>query len=233
MGMVEALWGGFSAFYSIWQVCILQISPFFLLFLVGLFLAARIIGGRAGVTPWVMVPGVAYAAGFSVVFAIKSSTGLYIGRYLNYHVEALSVASGVFFLLLAAHLLLAGRVGFVSRLTTPWMAAFYGLLTGVTFAIIYSPCITPELSTILGMSVRPELVARGSVLAFGYGLGMSAAFGLTGYALIAGLRRWPGAMRRERTIADGCGTALLILAVMNLTGVMVYYKAFFLGLLVQ
>ena len=34
-----ALWGGFSSFFSIWQVCILQISPFFIAFIVGSYLA--------------------------------------------------------------------------------------------------------------------------------------------------------------------------------------------------
>ncbi len=233
MGFPEAVWGGFSSFYSIWQVCILQISPFFLVYLTGLFLAARSVGLDPGVGRWVLVPGAAYTVGFSILFAIKSSTGFYIGRYLNYHIEALSAGAGFIFLLLAVHLLLSGRPAWMARLNTLPLAAVYGLLIGLTFALIYSPCITPTLSTILGMSVRPELASKGSVLALAYGLGMSLAFLLAGAILITVLNRWPAVRNRQRWILDGCGVVMLILAGMNISGVMVYYKAFFLGLLVQ
>ena len=39
MGGAAAVWGGFSSFFSIWQICLLQISPFFIAFIVGIYLA--------------------------------------------------------------------------------------------------------------------------------------------------------------------------------------------------
>ncbi len=39
MGLFAAFGNGFASFFSIWQVCILQISPFFLAYATGLYFA--------------------------------------------------------------------------------------------------------------------------------------------------------------------------------------------------
>ena len=39
MTIPEAFGDGFASFFSIWQVCILQVSPFFLGFVTGLYFA--------------------------------------------------------------------------------------------------------------------------------------------------------------------------------------------------
>ena len=225
---IEVLWSGFSSFFSVWQVCILQISPFFMVFMLGLNSAVFAAGMPAHRNRWVVLPALVYPIGFSVVFALLSASGLYISRFLSYNIESLQFVAGLFFLVVASHFILIDRLAWVKRWTLPWVVALFSILLGVTFAIIYSPCITPTLSRILGLGIHPESAVRGGVLAFFYGLGMSLAFSMVGAALLLFLKSWSRAWSHAPWIKDGCAAIFLILSGMNLTGVMVYYKAFFL-----
>lgn len=233
MGHFEAFWGGFSSFFSIWQVCILQISPFFIIFITGLFFTVpRTEDTSSGIIRWIIAPSLAYPLGFGIFFALLSARGLYAGRYLAYHIESLQFASGLFFLFVALFFIFSDRLASLQKWIKPSVAALLFLFLGITFAFIYSPCITPTLSKILGVAVRPESAVQGAFLATFYSLGMSLAFLVTGFALIFLLKNRQGLLRHARLVKDGCATLLLILSGMNLTGVMVYYKAFFLGFLV-
>jgi len=48
---------------------------------------------------------------------------------------------------------------------------------GISFAFIYSPCITPIMSDIMGIASQRETAVEGWYLAFVYGVGINAAFG--------------------------------------------------------
>lgn len=236
MSILEAFLSGFASFFSIWQVCILQISPFFMVFLVGLYVTAWT-GGGGGVRPplagWTILPAVTYAMGFSIFYGLLSASGFYAGRYLNYHINELRVGAGVFFLVIVGWFLFADRLQWFGNRLRLGVGAGMACGVGVALALIYSPCITPALSQILGMAVRAETAWQGAWLALFYGLGMSIAFGVFGTFLIVLLRFWAGFGGQARLIRNLSAGVLLFLAIMNISGVMTYYKAFFLGMLVQ
>ncbi len=104
-------------------------------------------------------------------------------------------------------------------------------MLGSAFALIYSPCITPALSEILGMAGRPGTAVRGGTLAFFYALGICLALTVTGAALVYLLARVSVVRRHPGTAKNACSLVLAILAALNLSGTMIYYKAFFLGFL--
>ncbi|MEO5335097.1 MAG: hypothetical protein H7839_24050 [Magnetococcus sp. YQC-5] len=226
---------GFASFFSIWQVCILQISPFFMIYLVGISATAQTLQSppKGSLIGWTLLPSLTYTVGFGAVFALLSAPGLYAGRYLNYHINDLRMASGFYFLLIATGLLLADRLPWLGKHLGPWLINGLTLGTGIALALIYSPCITPTLSQILGLAAHTTTARQGAWLALFYGLGMSYGFALVGTLLVAGLHAWAGWLRQARLIKDLAAGVLLILAGMNITGVMTYYKAFFLGLLVK
>ncbi len=232
MGVFEALWGGFSSFFSIWQICILQISPFFLAFILGLYLVANSQVADLHISKWVIFPYIAYMAGFVVFYSLLIASGRGIGRTLVYNISDLRVVSGIVILFVSLYLIFADRIAFLRKIHHIGLLVTASLLIGITFAIIYSPCITPTLSEIMGMAAQPKTVSAGWFLAFFYGLGLSLAFGVAGIGMILLLRRVELVMAKARLIKDICGAIVLVPALLNITGLMVYYKAFFLGLLV-
>lgn len=233
MGIFEAFWGGFSSFYSVWQICAMQISPFFMAYIVGLYFVGQTRQDKPDIKQWAVLPSLFYVAGFAVLYSLLSSSGLLVGRYLSYNLGTLRLVAGIYLLLVSLYLIFPDRLTIFRKINGPLALAGLSLLLGFSFAVVYSPCITPTLSEILGLVNRPGMVVRGAVLAFFYGLGLSLAFAVTGLVLIKLLQRVQAVVGNPDKTRLVCGLVLTILALLNITGLMVYYKAFVLGLLVQ
>lgn len=229
MGGATALWGGFSSFFSIWQVCILQISPFFIAFAVGNYLATPGKDTGPEISRWVIMPCIAYGIGFTVIYSLLIASGLNVSRPLIHNIGLLRVISGVFIMLAGLHILLVNRIALLGKIHRPPLLSALSLLIGVAFAIIYSPCITPMLSDIMGLASQRSTAVEGWYLAFWYGLGICIALCMTAIVLIIFIRKREIAPRSAGLIKIICGIILLILAIMNITGLMTHYKAFVLG----
>lgn len=230
MGMADALWGGFSAFYSIWQLCILQFSPFFLAFIVGLFFVAPGQPDASRVFRLVIPPSLAWTFCFTFFYSLLIASALSLTRPLINNLAGLRILAGILILLVGLFLLLGSRLAAIGRLRRPATSIGLALVIGFSFALMYSPCITPMLSDIMALASQRSTVGEGWYLAFFYGLGTSIAMCVFASALIAVLVRWNAARRNARRIADTCALVLFVLALMNISGWMTYYKAFLLGL---
>jgi cytochrome c-type biogenesis protein len=233
VGVTEAFWGGFSSFFSIWQICAMQISLFFMAYIVGLYFVGRTRQDKPDIKQWAVVPSLVYVAGFTILYSLLSSSGLLVGRYLSYNLGSLRLVAGIYLTLVSLYLIFPDRIDVFRKINSPLALAGLSLLLGLSFAVVYSPCITPTLSNILGIANLPETATRGTVLAFFYGLGLSLAFAVTGLVLIQLLTRVQAAVNNPAKTSMACGLILSILALLNITGLMTYYKAFVLGLLVQ
>ncbi len=232
MGGGTALWEGFTSFFSIWQICILQISPFVIAFLLGLYLATLEQKPNASIRQWVVLPYAAYIVGFCVFYSLLIASGLTISRSILYHIGNLRVASGFIILFVGLYLVLLNRLPFLGKWHSPIVSSVLSLLIGITFAIIYSPCITPTLSEIMGLAAQRGTAIEGWFLAFFYGLGISIALGVTAIGLILLLRRRKIVRHHARLLIGIFGIIVLVPALLNITGQMHHYKAFFLGFLV-
>jgi len=229
MGGVDALWGGFSSFFSIWQICILQISPFFIAFAVGIYLAMRGKSAEQKILPQVLLLCIAYGIGFTIFYALLIASGLSVSRPLIHNIGFLRVISGIVISLAGLHIILFDRISFLGKMRGPLLLGAVSLLIGVAFAFIYSPCITPMLSDIMGLASQRSTAAEGGYLAFWYGLGISIALCMTAIALIILAGKREIVLRNAGLIKNICGIILLVLGSMNLTGLMTHYKAFVLG----
>ena len=229
IGGGAALWGGFSAFFSIWQLCILQISPFFIAFIVGIYFATPDRNTAPEIRRWVLPPCITYTIGFTIFYSLLIASALDVSRLLIHNISLLRVVSGVFFLLVGLYILLLDRLPFLGKIHRPPLVSVLALLIGMTLALIYSPCITPMLSDIMGLASQRSTAAEGWYLAFCYGFGTSVALCMTAIAFIMLVRKREFVMRNAVPIKNICAAILFILAAMNMTGLMRHYKAFVLG----
>lgn len=230
MGGGNALWGGFSTFFSIWQICLLQISPFFVAFFVGIYLATAGKKADPEFRRWMIIPCIAYVIGFALFYSLLIASGLNASRPLIHNISTLRVVSGFIILFVGLYILLVNRISLLGKIRLPLLLSTLFLLVGVTFALVYSPCITPMLSDIMGIASQRSTAVEGWYLAFFYGLGTSIALCVTSVAIILFVRRREIVLRNANLIINICGAILLILAAMNITGLMRHYKAFVLGL---
>jgi len=232
MGIGTALWGGFHSFFSIWQVCLIQISPFYMAFIVGLFLATASQRVHPAMGRWVVLPFFAYTTGFTIIYSILISSGLEISKLLLYNISALRVVAGIAILVAALYILLIDRICALSYKLSPLLLSGLSMLIGLSFALIYAPCITPTMSDIMSIASQPQTAVKGWHLAVMYGIGICAAFGVVGIVLVLLFKRSEFAIQHNRLLKNICGIILLIPALLALTGTMRHFKAFFLGFMV-
>ena len=227
-----ALWSGFSSFFSIWQVCILQISPFFIAYMVGLYLLTLDQKNNPGLWTWVVLPSISYSIGFTVFYSLLIASGLNVSRILIYNIGNLRVTAGIIILLAGLYILLNDRISFLRRKHSPLLLNILSLLIGISFAIIYSPCITPALSDIMGLASQRVTAGEGWYLAFCYGLGISIALISSTVIIILLLRKRAFVLNNISLMKIICSIIVLIPALLNIAGLMRHYKAMVLGLLV-
>ena len=230
IGYSTAFAGAFFSFFSIWQFCIAQISPFFMAFLAGVYLLEKSAVRKAVIT--LIAVSIGYLAGFSIIFALLGSSGAGIAGYLLYHIRDLRILSGIFVLLLGLFMV---SVAFIRNITPVSSRIFWVIapFIGASFAFIYSPCIPPVLSHILNYASMSENAVRGLFLLVIYGAGLSAAFILVGAPLAIVIGRLAKGIERIGLVIFGSAFFLMVLGAMNITGLMVYYKAFLLGFFVE
>ena len=229
MGSCTAFWGGFSSFFSIWQLCLLQISPFFMAFAVGMFLAACGQKDNLEIDQWIALPFFAYVVGFAAFYSLLIATGLTASKFLLYYINSLRVASGFMILIAGIYIQLSDRLGIDGTHRSLPFASGVSLLTGISFAFIYAPCITPTMSEIMALASQRATAIEGWYLALAYGTGICAAFGITALGLVLVLGNSVFVMRNVRLMKNHCSAVVFVLALLNMTGLMRHYKAMILG----
>jgi cytochrome c-type biogenesis protein len=188
-GLAIAFAAGFVSFTS---PCVLPLVPGYLSFVPGVGFDE--LGDRPR---RVTASTAAFVAGFTSMFVALGAGAAFFGRFLLENRRPLEIAAGSFVIvaaitfvglplprLLAAErrLHLGGRGGGPTG----------SYLTGVAFAIGWTPCVGPTLAAILTLSAGGSAAAEGAILLTAYSLGLGLpflAFGLL-FTRSLSLVRW-------------------------------------------
>jgi cytochrome c-type biogenesis protein len=200
--------------------------------MVGLYLVTLDQRNNPGIREWVILPCISYAVGFTLFYSLLIASGLGISRVLIYNIGNLRVAAGFIILLAGLYIFLNDRITFLNRKHSPLLLSALSLFIGISFAIMYSPCITPTLSDIMALASQRGSAAEGWYLAFCYGLGISIALVITTVIIILLLRKCAFVLNNINLMKIICSIIVLIPALLNISGLMRHYKAMVLGLLV-
>ncbi len=212
---LEALWGGFATFWSIWQACIMQITPFFIAFMASLFLIGA---ERRAPAREFLLPVLFFVLGFAISFSLMHSP---LFMAVNPVPTAILKRAGGVYILVTGVFLFSRAV----HLVKDWLYWPGGFLLGVAFGIVYMPCISPSLSKIFTIAMQPESMKTGLFLSFLYATGLGISLTIAGLMVI-GIINSTGAYRRHNTTLRRFFSFLLVvLGLLNITGYMIYYKS--------
>ena len=164
-----------------------------------------------------------FVLGFSALYTSYGLAFGSLGTVLKSHQQMLTQVLGVLTILLG--LLFAGvfdRFMFTGRILRPSMRPRAGLagapLLGVLFGLGWSPCIGPTLTAVLTLAETSGTAARGAFLAFVYCLGLGIPFLIVALAFQRSMRAFGFARRHARLITAIGGGMLVLVGVLEVTG---------------
>jgi cytochrome c-type biogenesis protein len=119
-----------------------------------------------------------FVAGFTAVFTLLAYAAGQLGRTLLVHARAIEIIAGVVTIALGlAFMDLLPGLSRTWRITRLPRAGLVGApLLGATFALSWTPCLSPTLTAVLGLAAVQGSATRGTALAAAYSLGLGLPF---------------------------------------------------------
>lgn len=167
---------------------------------------------------------VLFVAGFAAVFTsygwLFGSVGAWLIAYQGTLIRVLGVITILVGLVFTG---LLWRLPFAGWSSKPGYRPRAGLggapLVGVMFGIGWTPCIGPTLAAVLALAATSGGAERGAILSFAYSLGLGVPFLLAAMTVDRGMRTFGWARRNARLIAQSGGAMLVLLGVLQVSGV--------------
>ncbi len=216
VGIFAAVAAGLVSFLS---PCVLPLVPGYLSTVIGV--APADLPG-AGVRR-VLLPSLAFTASFSVIFILLGLGATAIGSSLSDHRVALERIGAVVIVALGVVFLISP---FVGRLNGEWhidgllrQAGKGGpLLVGAAFALAWTPCVGPTLTSILSAAAISSSAAHGALLLAFYSAGLAIPFLATALAFERMTNAFTRVKRHFPIIIALGGLVLIGMGVLILTG---------------
>lgn len=199
--------------------CVLPIVPGYLSYMSGLEVAEEDKGGiRTGIV------ALGFVLGFTAVFVALGASATLLGSFLRDNQRELTVASGIFIILMGLIFVGALKVPFLykeKRFHPTTKAGFWGSsVLGAAFGFGWSPCIGATLGAVLTMAAGSSASggpAEGAFLLAVYSLGLGVPFLLAGvgFSRLSGVLGW--LRKRTRAINLVSGALLILVGILFVT----------------
>ena len=220
LGLFVAFSAGLLSFLS---PCVLPLVPSYATFITGMTLDELRDNEERRARRAVLVHGLLFVAGFTLVFLILGASATFLGGLMRYASRWVEMVGGALLVLFGLYLVGALRLPGAEREWRMHLAqkpvGYLGtLLVGITFGAGWTPCIGPVLGGILTLAATRASMGQGIGLLAVYSAGLAIPF-LLATVLI---ERFMGAFARMRRwlpwINRISGVLLLVLGVLMLLG---------------
>ncbi len=167
-----AFWGGIISFFS---PCILPLVPVYLSYISGVSFQELSSSRRT-----LMIKVLIFIFGFSLFFSLLGASASFLGSWLFIYRDLLNRVGGVILIIFGVSFLGFIKLPFLyreARINLKTTGGYIGaFLLGLVFALGWTPCVTPILSSIFLYATKEESVSKGTLLLFFYALGIGLPF---------------------------------------------------------
>ena len=189
--------------------CVLPLVPGYLSFAAG-FSQSR---GR------VFLGSVLFVLGFSALFVSYGALFGELGSRIATNEATITRVLGVF--TIAMGLIFLGVFPLIPQMR-PKISTTGGLIgapiLGFLFGVGWTPCIGPALASVQALAFQESSALRGSILSFGYCIGLGAPFIATGIFFDKSEKLRKLAVKKGRVISQVGAIFLIVIGVLQLTG---------------
>jgi len=164
---------------------------------------------------------IAFILGFTLIFVLLGASATYLGNLINEEKDYIRWIGGIIVIIFGLHLAGVIRIPFLYRQKSFSAQNVHGhlrpFLIGIVFAVGWTPCVGPILSSILILASAQQTVYRGMLLLTAYSLGLGIPFLLTAFFIHWALGIFAAIKRYYRAIEILSGAVLVVLGVLLIT----------------
>lgn len=216
---------------SVLSPCVMPLMPAYLSLVSGISVEEMSEGGYdSGTRRRVMRACLGFVLGFSTIFVAMGIGAVAIGHTVRtwqasvFGIEfGIAQIAGLLIVLLGLHMTGLVPIRVLYRDTRfDWAIGrrsfISSFLVGAGFALGWSPCIGPILSTVLALAGSRETMGQGTVLLIIYSAGLAIPFLMAGWSLEIFFRAFARVKRHFRAIEVASGVMLMAVGVLLVTG---------------
>ena len=212
-----ALIAGVLSFLS---PCVLPVVPPYLAYMGGISVG-EMKEGRA--RRRILVPALFFVLGLSVIFLLLGFTMSAFGAFFLQNQVMFARVAGIVIFIFGLHFTGIIRIPILDREARldagdQGGSAFGAFLLGLAFAAGWTPCIGPQLGTILSLAAQEGSVSRGTFLLGVYAVGLGLPFLISALFIERAMGVMNRLKRHMKWIERAMGALLLIVGTMMVTG---------------
>lgn len=213
-----ALAAGILSFLS---PCVLPVVPPYLAYMGGISVGEM--KGGAAARRRIILPALFFVLGLSVIFLLLGFTASAFGAFFLQNQVMFARVAGIVIIVFGLHFTGVIRIPILDRemrldAGDQGGSALGAFVLGLAFAAGWTPCIGPQLGTILSLAAQEASVARGTFLLGVYAVGLGLPFLLSALFITRAMGVMNRLKRHMKWIERAMGALLLIVGVMMLTG---------------
>ena len=215
--LVSAFTGGLLSFLS---PCVLPVIPGFLSYIFGISLTGQKDKKEA---QRVLFHTVLFVIGLSFVFVLLGASSGFISTLLVKYRTIFNIIAGGIVIIFGLHFLRVFNIGFLERgvnlnIKKREITPLRSFLLGLSFALVWSPCIGPILGSILLLASSSYNIWKAAFLLFIYSLGMGIPFILAAVFINYFVKFIKGYKRFEKVINMISGLLLIGIGIIIVLG---------------
>ena len=216
--MLVAFGAGILTFVS---PCVLPLMPAYICYITGLSLEELKTGDKNSLH-YIVLNTLFFIIGFTIVFTLLGASATFFGSIIVSHKDILRWIGGILIIVFGLHIAGVSPIKFLYKEKSLSIkkkpAGFIGsFFVGITFAIAWTPCVGPILSSILIFASTQETIKKGIFLLIAYSLGLGVPLLITSLAINQFFKLFNKIKRYFKIIEIAGGIILIIMGIFIIT----------------
>ncbi len=230
ISLLAAFTAGIISFIS---PCVLPLIPGYLSFISGVSVEEMKSGEKKSyVLKKVSLNTIFFILGFSIVFQALGALAPFVGQFLGSKILLFNKIAGIILIIFGLHITGVFRIPFLNyekrfHTRSKPLGILGSFVVGLAFALGWTPCIGPILSSIWTLAAQQNTMGKGILLLSSYSLGLGIPFFITAVSFNALLGVFGWVKKHFRTIEIVSGLFLIAIGILIFFGSFNYLTGLF------